>query len=52
MSMFLLPRLIARDARSAIINVSSAAAVTPAGMLPVYSATKAYNWALSSAVQN
>ena len=52
MSMFLLPRLLKRESRSAVINVSSVAAYSPGGMVPVYSATKAYNFALSTAMQD
>ena len=50
MSMFLLPKLLAREKRSAIINVSSVAYYTPGGMLPVYSASKSYNYVLSQAM--
>ena len=52
MSMFVLPRLLKRESRSAVINVSSIAALKPGGMVPVYSATKAYNLALSAAMQD
>mmetsp|Transcript_26821 Transcript_26821/g.35868 ORF Transcript_26821/g.35868 Transcript_26821/m.35868 type:complete len:112 (+) Transcript_26821:543-878(+) len=52
MSMFVLPRLLKRETRSAIINVSSVTYYSPGGMVPVYSATKAYNFALSSAMQD
>jgi len=56
MSMFLLPRLLKGESRSAIINVSSVVALPPtsklAGIIPVYSATKAYNLALSQAMFN
>ena len=50
--MFMLPRLLKRETRSAILNVSSIAAYTPGGMVPVYSATKAYNLALSTAMRD
>ena len=52
MSMFLLPRLLARESRGAIINVSSVAALSPGGMVPVYSATKAYNLSLSECMRD
>ena len=45
--MFILPRLLARETRSAIINVSSSTAYQPNGMVAIYSATKSYNWTLS-----
>ena len=53
MSMFMLPRLLARGetGRSAIINVSSVAAYFSGGSLPVYCATKAYNWHLSESMR-
>lgn len=53
MSMFLLPKLLARSSRSAIINVSSVVAHKPyiMGILPVYCATKSYNWTLSEAMR-
>ena len=50
--MFVVPRLLARQARSAVINVSSVCALWPGGMVPVYSATKAYNFALSVAMRD
>lgn len=52
MSMFMLPRLLKRESRSAVINVSSICHFKPTGMLPVYSATKSYNFALSQSMQN
>jgi len=50
MSMFLIPKLLAREKRSGIINISSNTYYTPGGMVPVYSATKAYNFTLSRAM--
>ena len=50
--MFVLPRLLQRQHRSAVINVSSSTYYTPGGMVPVYSATKAYNFALSEAMRD
>lgn len=52
MSMFMLPRLIARESRSAMINVSSIVYYSPGGMVPVYSATKSYNYALSESIRD
>lgn len=52
MSMFLLPKLLARESRSAIISVSSVAAYSPGGMVPVYCATKAYNMMLSECMRD
>lgn len=52
MSMFLLPKLLARESRSAMINVSSVAAYYPGGMVPVYCATKSYNWTLSESMRD
>ena len=52
MSMFMLPRLLSRTSRSAMINVSSVTAYHPAGTLPVYSASKSYNWMLSECMRD
>ena len=52
MSMFVLPRLLARESRSAMINVSSVCHYSPGGMVPVYSATKSYNFALSESMRD
>ena len=52
MSMFLLPKLLARKSRSAIISVSSRVAYKPAGMTPIYCATKAYNLMLSESMRD
>ena len=52
MSMFMLPKLLARESRSAMINVSSSTAKNPGGMVPIYSATKSYNWTLSMCMAN
>ena len=48
----LLPMLLQRPHKSAIINVSSRAIETLSGFIPVYSATKAYNYALSLSLQD
>ena len=42
----MLPNLLERHGRSAIINVASIAAEHLSGFVPVYSATKAYNLAM------
>ena len=52
MSMFLLPKLLGRDSRSAMINISSVAAYSPGGSLPIYCASKSYNWVLSECMRN
>ena len=51
MSMFMVPKLLAREKRSAIVNISSDTYYNPGGMVPVYSATKAYNFTLSRAME-
>lgn len=51
MSMFLLPKLLGRESRSAMINISSVAAYSPGGSVPVYCATKSYNWVLSECMR-
>ena len=50
MSYYMLPRLLKRKARSAIINISSSTHYNPGGMIPVYSAVKSYNYSLSMAM--
>ena len=52
MSMFLLPKLLSRESRSAMINVSSVAAYNPGGSVPVYCATKSYNFVLSECMRD
>ena len=47
MSMFVIPKLLKRERRSAIINLSSKAAFYQRGTMPMYCATKRYNFALS-----
>ena len=47
MTQLMLPMLLERQNRSAIINVSSVAQEECKGFLPVYSATKSYNLSLS-----
>lgn len=49
--MFLLPKLLARESRSAVINISSVAAYNAGGSVPVYCATKSYNWMLSECMR-
>jgi len=50
MTYLLLPKLLERPARSAIINLSSIAYKHLSGFIPVYSAAKTYNLALSLSV--
>ena len=50
--MFLLPKLLARESRSAMINVSSIAYYEHHGSLPVYCATKSYNYVLSECMRD
>ena len=52
MSMFLLPKLLGRESRSAIINISSRSAYYPNGQMPIYCATKSYNWVLSECMRD
>ena len=52
MSMFLLPKLLDRECRSAMINISSETAYIPGGSLPVYGATKSYNLVLSECMRD
>ena len=48
MTRFMLPRLLKRTSRSAILDVSSVCAQSEGcAMVPVYAATKAFNLALS-----
>ena len=47
MSMFVLPRLLKREKRSAVINLSSKAAFYARGNMAMYCSTKRYNFALS-----
>ena len=51
MSIFMLPQMLARDKRSAVINLSSRHAFHPRGIIPMYCATKRYNFALSACMQ-
>ena len=51
MTKILLPRLLARKDRSAIINISSRSALVMNGFTPVYCATKSYNHALSQCLR-
>ena len=48
----LLPRLLERPSRSAIINVSSVAAETMSGFLPIYTGTKTFNLAMSRSLHD
>ena len=52
MSMFLLPKLLGRESRSAMINVSSICHYEHSGSLPVYCATKSYNYVLSECMRD
>ena len=47
MTYLLLPRLLEREARSAIINLSSIATEHLSGFIPIYSASKTFNLAMS-----
>mmetsp|Transcript_8171 Transcript_8171/g.9850 ORF Transcript_8171/g.9850 Transcript_8171/m.9850 type:complete len:93 (-) Transcript_8171:382-660(-) len=47
MTYLMLPRLLERPDRSAIINLSSVAYERPSGFIPIYMATKTYNLAMS-----
>ena len=51
MSMILLPRLLKREKRSAVLNLSSKAAFFTRGFMPLYCTTKHYNLALSRCMQ-
>lgn len=48
---FMLPQLLKRERRSAIINLSSVAGEYPIPYISTYSATKAYNDFLTQAIQ-
>lgn len=50
--MFLLPRLLKREKRSAIVNMASRAAFNYRGGQPLYCATKAYNYSLSQCMSD
>lgn len=50
MTNFLLPRLLERQNRSAIIDVSSVCVYQPMGSLPMYCATKCFNLSLSKCI--
>ena len=50
MSNYMVPNMLKREKRSAIINVSSFAAENPVPYATTYSATKAYNDAFSKAI--
>ena len=54
MSYFIVPRLLKRTSRSAIINISSNAHLSSGqgvyAMMPVYSAVKSFNFTLSQAM--
>lgn len=52
MSILMLPRLLNRSHRSAVINLSSKAAFYTRGAMPMYCATKRYNYALSACMQD
>jgi short-subunit dehydrogenase len=47
MTKFVVPIMLKRNSRSAIIDVCSVAAFGGAALLPIYSATKAFNLVLS-----
>ena len=50
MSHYFVPRFLKRQDRSAIINVSSINHYNPGAIMPIYSATKSYNFSLSLAM--
>ena len=52
MTYLMLPMLLERNSRSAIINLSSRAHETVSGFIPIYSATKTYNLALSLSLED
>ena len=52
MSIFILPRLLRREKRSAVINLSSKATFFTRGWMPLYCATKRYNYTLSKCMQD
>ena len=52
MSMFLLPRMIKREKRSAIINVGSMVGYYNPGDVRLYAVTKRYNMALSTCMMD
>ena len=47
MTRLLLPRLLARQSRSALINTASRSALVPSGFTPIYCATKSFNLSFS-----
>ncbi len=47
MTKFVVPIMLKRNSKSAIIDVCSVAALGGAALLPIYSATKAFNLVLS-----
>ena len=46
----MIPRFLKRESKSAIIDISSIRHMSPGGNVPVYSATKSYNYAFSRAM--
>lgn len=52
MTQLLLPKLLTRESRSAVINISSRSAFSHSAFTPLYCATKAYNLALSKCMQD
>ena len=50
MTRFVLPIMLKRKSRSAIIDISSVCAFGGSGALPIYSATKGFNLLLSQSV--
>ena len=51
MTYLMLPMLLERTNRSAIINISSRATETLSGFIPIYSASKTYNMALGLSLE-
>ena len=50
MTNFMLPRLLAREKRSAIIDVSSFVIYSPSASLPMYFATRNFNFSLAKCI--
>jgi len=46
----MIPRFLKRNSRSAIIDISSVRHFVPGGNVPVYSASKSYNYSFSKAM--
>ena len=51
MTRYVVPLMLKRESRSAIIDISSVCAYGGTGMLPIYAATKGFNLLLSQSVE-